>query len=457
MKGQGGAIAVVIIVVVLIGVFVYFSQAGGISLPGGGVATKPITYSNDVITVTDKFVSDKTPRDGQKTTIDFVVRNNGRGEVENVKIKLEPTTGFASTVKCGDAAAGSNECTVNLEEGDATDVLITLQADIKGINQIIPSNVRYSVSYTYSGEREAHIPIVADRDNLPKGQTFFTGDSTIGPLQISFTTPPARPTSDGGAAVYALAGTLQASFPLEFRVENVGGGGVAKVEKVFLKGDQLTIETSANLQIEDCDKVDAQTKSLVKKEDPVEKEKSGEEVPLDVECSFLPTLSGGEVADGVVKVKLNNYNYKISMSDTFHILPKDLRGIDISEILGEEVAKEVAEEEIEELPEAAPSEGAEEEGAAPAGTQMTLSTDKGIYKPSETVIITGTVPGEGGATVTGKVFNPSGSLVHIFQAQTTITGAYSTNYVLASKAPTGAWRIVAKWGSLEREVAISVV
>lgn len=331
MKGQAAVAAVIIIVIAIVVLFVYFGQ-GGISLPGF-TGAQEIVYNNAVVTVTDKMVSDRVPFDGQKTTIEFTVRNNGKGEVKGVSVSLEPPTGFTSSLKCGDASSAARKCTFDMDEGDATDVLITLTA-LEGITQILPVDVRYSVEYKYSGEREVHIPVVGDRDDPPRGQTFFTGDSSIGPLQISVTPPPARQTADGRSAVFAVSGI---PFKLDFSISDVGGVGTGSVEPVVLKGNQLTLETSQNLKIIFCDKIDADTKAL----------KDDEEVPFDESCRFEATGAGGEVADSSVKIKLNEYAYKISLVDSFTIVPRESRDVGPLQQPAAEAEEPAAEEEPE--------------------------------------------------------------------------------------------------------------
>lgn len=314
MKGDSGTaiVAVIILVIAIAVLFIYFGGSGGLNIPGF-IGAQPVVYSNDIIAVIDKFVSDNVPYEGQDTTIEFTVKNNGQGVAEGVKVMLDPPTGFTSSIRCGD----KQSCIFDLDEGDAVDVMINLKA-IEDVEQILPTDVRYSVSYPYNGSREIHIPITQNKNTLPRGQTFFVGDPTYGPVQISVTPPDPRPTSDGGTAVYAVSGPPATPFEMSFRVDNVGGGGFGTVKPVVMSGDDLKL-TLTNLDIVFCDKIDAATKSLSIRSGTSQFGITGFQVPFEVKCTFKPT-STQELADGKMIIDFG-YEYELVFSEKFSILP----------------------------------------------------------------------------------------------------------------------------------------
>ena len=316
-KGEGSEILIVIALIVgIIAFLLIFGGSLGLGNIGaglggfGGTALPAQTYSDNVVSVQNKLVSDSTPFNGQQTSIEFTVGNNGQGSVENVEVVLEPPTGFSSVLTCGKQST----CKFNLEEGEEIDVLIKLTAD-PTISQIIASDVKYSVKYPYSGEREAHIPIVKTRSDLPRGQSFFVSSPSIGPVEARIGTPPSRPTINGGSSVYALDGI---DFEVKFDISRVGGGLFSSVAPIELNKDQLKI-TGTNLQIGFCDKIDEKTGTL--------KDADGFEIPFSVTCDFRPTASASQVTDGVIKVEFN-YDYKLSFSDSFTIHPREVKEID---------------------------------------------------------------------------------------------------------------------------------
>ena len=382
MKGDSWIIAVIILALVGFIAFIFMSANGGTGFNffGGGGQV----FSNDVLTVYDHIISDRAPYDGEKTTIEFSVKNAGKGKLENVEIVLDPPTGFTSQIKCG--SFGS--CKFTLEQGDAIDVLITLTA-VKGVTQIVPVDVRYSIKYPYKGEREVQVPIVANRKEVPKGQTFLMSDNSYGPVQVSFSTPEARETGQG-SSVFAVSGI---PMKLEMGLSDVGGSQGGIVRPVLMKGDDFKLVTS-NFKIVFCDrlgtdgtlKVGGKTSSTQASATATQSEsgtstiritgaqtagtpttpasgrttkttstttsgsgtqttgtgsagtgttatstsatKVGETVPFEIECVFEPaTVAEGDVQVGVVKATYK-YEYRIDFLDQFAILPKDVPKIE---------------------------------------------------------------------------------------------------------------------------------
>lgn len=332
MKGDstGAIVVIVLIVIVIVAVFLLY---GNIFNGANG----PIIYSNDGISIEQKFVFDRAPYEGQKTTIEFAVKNNGKGEVEKVKLSLEPPTGFKSHLltRCDDIFKNSfignpSWCEIgegkfnyefNLEEGDAEFSMITLEA-ISGITQVIPVSVRYSISYPYKGEREFHMPIVLTRDDLPKGQTYFISDSTYGPIQVDVVPPASREVPSGGTAVYAIAGT---QIKFDFSVSNVGTSQYGAIDPVIMSRDDLKLSLKSFKPVF-CDKMDEASDGTLKLKDIyASEEKSGFvtrlTVPFQVKCVLEAVGKEGEVVDGSVKFDFN-YNYRISVVDNFNIIPR---------------------------------------------------------------------------------------------------------------------------------------
>lgn len=334
MKGDSGT-AVVVVIVIVIAIAAIFLLSGS----GFNFGSQGIVYSNDVVSVTNKFVFDKAPYEGQETSVEFAVKNNGRGEVKDILLSIEPPTGFTSEIlnRCEDGGTqwignpswcfgGSDskfDYEFNLEEGDAKFVMINLEA-ISGITQIIPVNFRYSISYPYGGEREFHIPIVQNRDELPKGQTYFISDSTYGPIQIDVVPPASRETADGGFATYMISGT---QMKFDFTVNNIGSSDYGTVLPVVMSGDDLQL-TLTNLEIVFCDKMEQKSSSsnvLVLKDVYINEGDLASggvtlRTPFDVKC-VLQATPGEGVRDGIVKFDVK-YMYKILFSDYFNIIPR---------------------------------------------------------------------------------------------------------------------------------------
>lgn len=376
MKGDSWIVAVIILAILAFVFYIFYSAGGaGLGLFGGGSG---YVFSNDVLTVYDHIISDRAPYDGEKTTIEFSVKNAGKGTMKGIEVLIDPPTGFASQIKCG--SFGS--CKFDLEQGDAVDVLITLTA-VQGVTQIIPVDVRYSIKYPYKGEREVQVPIVANRKEVPRGQTFLMSDNSYGPVQVSFSTPDARETGQG-SSVFAVSGI---PMKLEMSVSDVGGSQGGTVRPILMKGDDFKLVLS-NFKTIFCDRLDAAsntlkvgsgttspTTSTSKTATPtsgtqgatsqttitgalaVRPEQStgtvaatqgtasttgasgttssgttstkvGETVPFEIECVFDPVaVNEGDVQVGVVRAEYK-YEYRLDFVDQFAILPKSVPKIE---------------------------------------------------------------------------------------------------------------------------------
>lgn len=495
MKGQAALLIIVLIVVGIVALF-YFSGSSGFSLASLGFTGQGIVYSNDVIQVTDKLVSDNQPYDGETTSIEFTVKNAGKGPIDGkngrgpVEVSLEPPTGFTSIMKCGDKPS----CKFTMDEGEAVDVTISLTAQ-KGVTQIIPVDVRYSVKFPYSGEREAHIPIVKDKNSLPKGQSFFVGDSTYGPIQVSVTPPDSRTTPNGGSAIYAVDNpSVTTPVKMQFSVSNVGNGGAGLVRPVFMQGDDLKL-VLRNLAIQHCDKIDENTGALKvqvsgsgsstqvsdstsgsQTQDqnsaspptvPTTQQSSssqtptiGQKVPFDVTCTFLPKAAS-DFTDGVMGFQYK-YTYEISFLDQFEILPTNVPKI--QNPTGQTSTGQqppTIQTSGSSNPVSPPTSGTGTGSGGVTGgtpTEIKLSTDKSSYSASQTVSISGSLsPAASGASVTGEVLRPNGDCCeHIFQVVTDSSGAFTHSFTLPSNPDKGTWTIRATYNGMSSDKTITV-
>ena len=451
-KGQGDSTAIILIVLIIVGVLVvylYFQNAGSIGLPSF-LQSNQVVYSDDVVQVIDKFISDQSLYEGQKTTIEFIVVNNGPKDVKGVEVKLDPPTGLTSDMKCGDKPS----CTFDLQKGEPVDVLITLTA-AQGVTQITTADVHYSVSYSYDGEREFKMPIINSK-NPPVGQEFSAGSNTYGPIHLGYTAPSARPISGRGAAIYAYS---DIPFDMSFSVQHVGGAfGIGKTEPIIMSGDQLKIDRLDGFDLVRCDKIETSTMSLIdfsKVAGDRLRALTGFEVPFDFECTFQPNKKD-EFYDGVISFKFN-YPYKMAFSDTFTILPKgDGSGeSDQSEATGGGTPSSST-------PESSTGSnpivitGPANEDTTVSG--LSISSDKASYSSGEKIKVLGTIsPASSGVQVTVRLTDSSGNIVAIDQRPTDSSGSFSSTLSPSSYSNKGTWKILATApNGLKHETTVTV-
>lgn len=456
-KGEGDESAIIIVGLIVVGIivlFLYFQNSGSLSLPGF-LQSSQIVYSDDVIQVTDKFIPDLSVFEGQKTTIEFIVVNNGPKDVTGITVSLDPPTGFTSSVKCGEKAS----CTFDLQKGEPVDVTISLTA-AEGITQITSADIHYSVSYNYDGERQFRMPIVNSK-NPPRGQEFSVSSNSYGPIHLEYGAPQARPISGGGAAVYAYS---DIPFDMSFHVVHVGSP-FGRVEPILMTGEMLKFDRLDGFDIVRCDKVDKDTKALIDFSTTTSERLSpfaGFEVPFDFECSFQPNKQD-EFYEGAIGVKWS-YPYKMLFSDTFTILPKEEKDLQAPGSPSAGAPSDSGETPGSGGPsqQPQPSQGSDSPGTL-VPTGLSITTDKPSYTSGQSITVSGTTspPVSSSASIVGNVYDSSGNLVHIFQPQADSSGSFTSTFAQPATAKKGQWRISVTVGasssnSLSDETTITV-
>ncbi|HZW55660.1 MAG TPA: MG2 domain-containing protein [Nitrososphaerales archaeon] len=86
--------------------------------------------------------------------------------------------------------------------------------------------------------------------------------------------------------------------------------------------------------------------------------------------------------------------------------------------------------------------------AAAASYQVTVTTDKSIYNPGQTMTVSGTVTSTGtlpsGTAVSLKITSPVGTLLDFGQASVGASGTYSTTFVVGNWSA-GSYTVTATW------------
>jgi prefoldin subunit 5 len=72
-----------------------------------------------------------------------------------------------------------------------------------------------------------------------------------------------------------------------------------------------------------------------------------------------------------------------------------------------------------------------------AAQTLTVTTDKNVYSPGETIIVSGNAVANTDVTV--KLLNPNGELVDINFVTSSATGTYSVSFKTPAQMPTGKW------------------
>ncbi len=318
---KGASAAVVIIVLLIIGIAVYFlfTSGGNVGLfQGGGPVISERSYSNDIISIEDKSISIVDPFANSETSLSFDVKNNGDKDVD-VKVIFTNLPGFSSIeIKCGDTqfGAGARECDFSgqnrLKSLDAKKITAVLTAaDLKVVT---PVKIFYEVNYNYHGEKEGRVPILGvDTKNLPSGVSFITSSSTYGPVQVDIDPPVGRRKQENNAVVTENFGREGLPFSMKFSFRNVG-----KAKEIVLNDGSQILEFDKNeLEIDNCDRLASKNGVW-----SLSADEKFDGKPLTVGCTFKPKLSDVGLYEFVdIKVSFD-YMYRLTFEDSFTVRAK---------------------------------------------------------------------------------------------------------------------------------------
>lgn len=267
-----------------------------------GCAQQQIRCKNDVITIEDYNILTKTPYSGGRTSIDFLISNNGGEKVSKVEVDFFDTSAFEVLgLKCELGSREGKKCIFNnLEYPDVRDISLRLKAPT--VKDKTPYTVSFSVSYSDSGERIIHIPIIDGKVKKKPTLSHRISNPSCDPIRLDFEKE-VKP-EETEREYWTL---VDRPFEMKFRFTHVGT--VEGVKTINLTKGSVKLKL-INLQIQEPCDFDS---SLVLKKSIT--------VPGDVSCNFLPIPSGQLEYLGVIDVKYD-YNYEYIKSETFTVYPK---------------------------------------------------------------------------------------------------------------------------------------
>lgn len=326
-KGAAAAIIILLIIVVIGAVFILPMLQDGIR-PSDGEPL--IEYSNDIIQVEFKTISNKEPVVGSKSAISFWVVNKGDKSV-NLTVNFFDWPGFGKPelkecgAQLGRADSGENssvKCIFDNEDGDNNLKSLDRRRIVLELPAVQPGThlVSYSLNYTYNGSREAFIPIV-DGSTITKPPTAFRqSDPTVGPVAVSFKPPIGRETEEDGRMIqenFAVKGEL---FTLEFTIDHIGR---PSGKLVPIKLEEMKV--LANKIVPDAENIWCNALDFEPKNDGwalLEPNKEEDlSLPLDVICTFRATDKVDGLETATIKVEFS-YPYEFIITDDFTIISK---------------------------------------------------------------------------------------------------------------------------------------
>lgn len=223
-----------------------------------------LPYNDDIITIEEYYVSDKTPYEGSIVIIELLVQNNGEEPVPRVKVGFDVPRFIIKDLDCEDSKApvdtdndGTDDACVfregtvfgEIEPFDTRRVILTLQAQKQGILRPVASTITYSVEYDYHGFREMNIPII-DGDTLKKPLSKYSQSTpTYGPIQLTFEPPVRGERVEDDKTIKEYWGVRDSPFKVEMEFTHVGSSSVGMIETPKIKAGKVKLDLRGSLKI----------------------------------------------------------------------------------------------------------------------------------------------------------------------------------------------------------------
>ena len=229
VKGQ--AVILLLIIVVLVGGFLFLSPQ--IFRPTGG---PQIVYKNDIITMENFEISNLRPIEGSSITVSFDVTNNGDKKVDKVDLDFGESTnvrsGSFNFVECGlqSDSTKAKKCEIkSLESLESRKVTVRYQ-----VGNDFSQTIIVKVSYSYSGTREALIPIVDDKTVKRPLSQFRQSEPSPGPFVVDVI-PPTKG--------WAIADQpFEIKFKLRYVGSTVAGKPTEPLDKLNIDDDNFIVK-----------------------------------------------------------------------------------------------------------------------------------------------------------------------------------------------------------------------
>ncbi len=326
MKASSTLTIVVLVLIVVVAVMVLPNLGLTFSGSGGNVPISNIEYSNDVITVEDFSISDRSPFSGTSIAMSFSVKNNGDNDFDESNDLTVTFTDLPNIdgikLKCPDYVTFVSDdfsCKIkNLESADSKMVQAEFAVKSGITDEIKTSTIKYSVSYNLDGVIEAKIPVVESPTFLPNDARFEASAPTYGPIQVSIRPPVGKERIENGRTITDNFAYTNLPFSLELSVNDIGSLNheQVKFEKANLDSGREKFQISLeNLEVILCDKTTKKisdgTQTLITTPE--------QKIPFDIKCNMKPTGSENYyIGDVVIRYA---YDYRLLGSETLTIRP----------------------------------------------------------------------------------------------------------------------------------------
>lgn len=283
------------------------------------------SYSNDVVTIEDYYVSNLNPYADTQVEIDFLLQNNGERPVSHLTLDVNAPPGMqiASLTCQGITSAditGGKECVYNyansrdaIQPFDVRSVSLILQTPSQQmVLKPTPFTVSYSVQYSYVGYRKADLPVV-DGVTLRKAtSTYSESTPSYGPIRMDFSIPARAEHVEGEQVVKEYWGVKGEPFEVAFAFTDVASQAY-KASSPAIGVGAIRLDTKGSLQIAPGLPCDFNPTTWTSNREV-------DKLPGQLRCSFV---SNDFVEPQIFATLWANftYNYGFAKTQTFQVQP----------------------------------------------------------------------------------------------------------------------------------------
>jgi len=284
-----------------------------------------LSYSDDVITIEDYYVSNVEPHPNEVVTIEFVIQNNGEETVPRVEVGFPTHPGFEITeLFCeGGSIMDDDACVFDsssqfgeIESLDSRRVLIELKTiDVKLLDPQTYTTYYY-VKYDHTGFREMNIPVI-DGTTITEPQSQYSESSaTYGPIQMSFELVPRGESVVDGRTIKKYWGVGEMPLKVEMHFTHAGSNSIGTISDPVIESGDVEIDLRNSLtSTRPCDfyTEDSSTSSVLISDDDVK-------IPGELSCNFMSVPFDDPETTATIRAEFD-YEYRFDNYEQFEIQP----------------------------------------------------------------------------------------------------------------------------------------
>lgn len=298
-----------------------------------------LEYKDDVITIEDFYVSDRTPYEGAVTVVDFYLKNNGEYPVTRVEVAFDAPGFEIEELVCEGGSSIDNACIFD-KDGEYGEIepfdtrKVTLELGVLRIGLLKPQTytITYYTEYDYFGFRKMDIPIIDGVTVRKPLSEYSQSTPTYGPIKLSFEPPLRGERIEGDKTIKEYWGVRDDPFKVEMEFKHVGSRSIGEITDPEIEKCDVKLDLRGSLERASiggvylpCDFCGGGEPDCTDKERGYLFSNKTLDIPAKLTCNFYsPTFSDPQFEDPETVATIwaeFNYTYRYTKAQSFDIQP----------------------------------------------------------------------------------------------------------------------------------------